>query len=415
MDKKQNTLLKNTVMLYALTFSNYLFSFITVPFQTRILGPEAFGEIGFAQAMMVYVQLALDFGFILSSTEDVARNRDNPAEMSRIMTAVLVCKLALGLVSFGAVTGLCLTVERFRENMLLFQLFFLSTFVNCLLPDFLYRGMEKMSAITYRAVAVKAFFTGAVFLLLRSREQVWLIPLLNTLGGVGACLWTYLDMDKNCGVRLVKVEAGYVWGTLRRSASYFVSRIASTVYSATNTVIVGFLYPAGSTLGCYSSAERLMTTARSAFSPIADSLYPYMVNNRDYKLVKKILLALMPLILAGCAVVGVFAEEFCVLLFGEEFAGTGHLLRLLMPVVAISLPTYVCGFPMLSPLGLGKFANYSVVAGAVFHAAALLALYGLGLLNVESVCVTTCVTETLVLAIRVAVMVFRKKILKEKE
>lgn len=407
---KQGTLLKNTVMLYILTFSNYFFSFITVPYQTRILGPEIYGVVGFAQATMVYLQLFLDFGFILASTEDVARNRDNPAEMSRIMSAVLMCKLLLGLISLGVMGVLYGCMARVRENMLLYLLFFLSTFINSLLPDFLYRGVEKMSAITYRAVLMKLFFTVATFVLMRTREQYYMIPLLTALGAAGACIWTYYDVYHSLGVKWVRVPGSYVFKTLRRSAGYFVSRIASTVYSATNTIIVGFIYPAGSVqVGYYTSAEKLMTTARSAFSPIADSLYPYMVNNKDYRLVKRIMLVLMPVIIVGCTVVGIFAEEFCVLLFGQEYAASGVLLRLLMPAVVVALPTYVFGFPMLSPLGLGQYANLSVVVGAIWHAAVLLVLYLLNGLTAESICVATCVTETLVLAIRVWALIFKRK------
>lgn len=400
-NKKKSVLLKNTVMLYFLTFSNYLFSFITVPYQTRILGVEVYGELGFAQALMVYIQLFLDFGFILSSTEDVSRHRDDSVEMSRIMSAVLICKVLLGLISFGFITVLCFSMDRFRQNMLVYQLFFLSTFFNCLLPDFLYRGVEKMSAITYRAVAIKLFFTVAIFVLLKDKEQFYLIPLLNTLGGLGACIWTYYDAHHSIGVKFVRVSKGYVWNTLRRSSGYFVSRIASTVYSATNTVIVGFVYPSGNTLGSYTSAEKLVTTARSAFSPIADSLYPYMVKNKDYRLVKRIMLVLMPIVALGCCFVGIYAEEFCVLLFGQEFEAAGNLLRLLMPVVFLSLPSYVFGFPVLSPLGLGKYANISVVIGAIFHALVIVGLFIADVLTVESICIATCITESIVLGIRV--------------
>ena len=70
MKTNKKVLLKNTVMLYILQFSAYFFSFITTPYQTRIMGPEIYGKIGYATAMMVYFQLFLDFGFILSSTAD---------------------------------------------------------------------------------------------------------------------------------------------------------------------------------------------------------------------------------------------------------------------------------------------------------------------------------------------------------
>lgn len=400
----KGNLFKNTIMLYILTFSGYVFNFITMPYQTRVLGPVVFGILGFAQACAVYVQLFLDFGFLLSATEDVANNRDNKEKLSEILTAVIICKLILGVVAFGVVLALCLIVPKLRNDIWLYMLFFASTFINSLLPDFLYRGIEKMSAITYRAVSVKLFFTIAIFCFLKSEEHYYVVPLLNTCGAIFACLWTYFDVYKRIGVRFVSVKLKYVFSTLKRSSGYFWSRIATTVYGATNSIIVGILYPTGATMGLYSSSEKLMTTARSAFSPIADSLYPYMVKNKDYKLVKKVLTILMPVIVFGCLGVWVFAEEFCVILFGEEFAGSGEFLRLLLPVIVISLPTYIFGFPMLSPLGLAKYANISVIVGAILHAGQLAAFYIFGIINVKSICISTCITEFTILMIRVFVV-----------
>ena len=261
MNDKKRVLFKNTVMLYILTFSTYFFSFITTPYQTRVLEPTLFGVIGIAQACTVYVQLFLDFGFILSSTEDVARNKHDTNELSRIMSAVFVLKVLLGLVAYVCFTVVCFAVERFREYLLLYQLFFVATFINALLPDFLYRGMEKMSALTYRTVAIKLFFTATIFLFLRSKEQVAVVPLLTALGSLGACVWSYYDVYKRMDVRFVKVSKGYLWQTLKRSFGYFVSRIASTVYSATNTLLIGMIYrwgdsrvlQFGRTLGLYRS------------------------------------------------------------------------------------------------------------------------------------------------------------------
>lgn len=410
-DKKGN-LLKNTVMLYILTFSGYVFNFITMPYQTRVLGPEVFGVLGFAGACAVYVQLFLDFGFLLSATEDVANSRDDKLKLSKILSAVTVCKLVLGAFALAVILVLCRFVPKLREDTPLYLLFFASTFINALLPDFLYRGIEKMSAITIRAVSVKAFFTVAIFVFLKSPEHYYIVPLLNTLGAVGACIWTYFDVYRRIGVRFMSVEWKYVWQTFKRSSGYFWSRIATTVYGATNSVLIGILYPVGATMGLYSSSEKLMTTARSAFSPIADSMYPYMVKNKDYKLVKKILTVLMPVIFFGCAIVFVFAKEFCVLLFGAEYAGSAPYLRLLLPIVAISLPTYIFGFPVLSPLGLAKYANISVIVGAVLHAAQLVCLFTLGFLTVKTICIATCITEGVILLIRVAVVVKNRNRLK---
>ncbi len=410
MENKKSVLMKNTVMLYILTFSNYLFGLITVPYQTRILSPDVYGIVSFAQAFSVYIQLVLDFGFILSATEDVAKNKDNKEKQSQILSAVLWCKIILGLLCFAVVSVLCISVDRFNGNVLLFQLFFFATMINSLLPDFLYRGNEKMSAITYRTVAVKLFFTVCIFVFLKDKSQSFVIPLLNALGAVGSCIWTYFDVYRNLGVRFVKVSWSFVWETMKRSAGFFVSRIASTVYGAANTLILGFWFPEGSALlGYYTGAEKLMTTAKSAFSPIADSLYPYMVKNKNYGLVKKIMLVLMPVIFIGCVILWIFAEPFCVLFLGEEYRASAEIFRVFIPVILITLPNYILGFPILSPMGLARYANISVVVGAVIHAAQLIVLFISGTMDAKTVGIATCITEAVILIFRICVILIHKR------
>ena len=54
-------------MLYILQFSTYFLSLVTVPYQTRVLGPVVYGYVGVALAVMAYFQLFMDFGFLLSA------------------------------------------------------------------------------------------------------------------------------------------------------------------------------------------------------------------------------------------------------------------------------------------------------------------------------------------------------------
>ena len=169
----EGRLAKNTVMLFVLTFSNYLFNFMTVPYQTRVLGPEIYGNIGFATSIMTYFQLFLDFGFLLSATEDISRNRQDAHYVSRVFTSVIICKLFLVGVSFFILSVVCITVERFRTDIPLFMIYLAAYSIYAFLPDFLYRGIENMQAITIRSVLIKFFCTCMIFVFLRDSSQYY--------------------------------------------------------------------------------------------------------------------------------------------------------------------------------------------------------------------------------------------------
>ncbi len=400
---KKGVLLKNTVMLYIMQFSTYLLSFIVVPYETRVLGPTYYGKLGVATAIMVYFQLIIDFGFLLSATEDVALHREDRGRVSRILTAVTIDKLFLTAGSIVALVILCQVLPSWREDRTFYLLFLIATAINSMIPDYLYRGLEQMEAITVRTVAIKAFFTVMIVLLLKRPEQYCIIPILNIIGNFAALLGVYLHLYRQMHIRFVAVRAREVWDSFRRSSTFFYSRIASSIYTASNTVILSVI-SAGASIGYYTLADKLVTTAKSGLSPISDSMYPYMTKNRDFKLVWKILRVMMPIIVLGCAVVFVFARPLCEIVFGAGYGDAAPVLRAMLPVVVVILPSYILGFPTLSAMGLSKYANYSVIFGSALHVVNLVALYLTGYMNMVTLGVLVSIAETAILLFRIAVI-----------
>lgn len=406
-------LLKNTLMLYILTFSNYFLGLIVAPYETRVLGAEVYGLLGAATAVMVYFQLVIDFGFLLSGTREVALHREDPAHLSRIFTAVTVSKLLLTLVSALALVGVCALVPGWRGRLWFYGLCFVYTALNGLLPDYLYRGMEQMSAITVRTVCIKVFFTLGIVILVKQPEDVWLIPVLTAIGNGGALLYCLYDVKRRFGVGFCRISRQEVARVVKESSVFFYSRIATTAYSAMNTVILDVISGSGATTAFYTSADKLMTTGKSALSPISDSLYPYMVKNRDFKLVKKVLLVLEPVIFLFCGACFVWAEPLCGAFFGPDFAPAGQVLRAMLPVGVVILPSYILGFPMMSAMGIPKHANYSVIFGSVIHICNLLVLWGTGNINMVTLGISVSVAESLILLYRIVVILRNRHLLKK--
>lgn len=401
---KKGVLLKNTIMLYIMQFSTYFLSFIVVPYETRVLGETYYGKLGVATAIMVYFQLVIDFGFILSATEGVARHREDKTRISKILTAVTVSKLFLTAGSVIVLAVLCRVFEPWREDTVFYMLFLAATAVNSLIPDYLYRGLEQMEAITVRTVAIKAFFTVMIVVLLKRPEQYCLIPILNIVGYAVALLCVYWHLYRRLHITFVRCSPQEIWAHFRRSSTFFYSRIATSVYTASNTVILSLIPAGAGTVGYYTLADKLVTTAKSGLSPISDSMYPYMTKNRDFKLVWKILKIVMPVIVGGCAVVFVFARPLCEIVFGAGYGDAAPVLRAMLPVVIVILPSYILGFPTLSAMGLSRYANYSVVFGSALHVVNLIALYVTGNMNMVTLGVLVSVAEIAILLFRIAVI-----------
>ncbi|MBQ3506357.1 MAG: oligosaccharide flippase family protein [Clostridia bacterium] len=407
-------LLKNTAFLYILTFSSYLLSLILVPYETRVLGVEYFGLIGLAAAIMAYFQLFIDFGFLLSATEEVSAQREDKGCLSKIFTSVTINKLILSVLSAIVLFILCKSIDRWGEYTLFLMLSLLASVTNSLLPDYLYRGMENMKTITIRTVLIKTAFTLLVFLFVKDSSDYLMIPILQTSGNAVALLGTYFHLYKKVKVWFCRCRLFDIIYRLKKSAFFFFSRIATTVYTATNTIVLDFISRGGLT-AFYTSADKLVSTAKSGLAPVSDSLYPYMVKHKDFKIVKTVLLIIEPIVLLGCTIVFIWAEPLCVWFFGVDYAPTANILRALLPVVVVILPSYIFGFPMLGAMGLNKHANYSTIVGSILHILQLLILYLIGKLSIITLGITTSITESVILLYRIAIVIKNRHLLKKRE
>lgn len=391
---------KNTAFLYVLSLSSQIVNIALIPFETRVLGSEAYGVIAFAVAMSVTLSIFFDFGFILSATEKTVRSRGKRSQLSSLLVNVALAKLLLALVAGVATVALVVFVSPFKEHKAVFLLYYLAYAVNAFLPDFFYRGYEDMKTITIRSVVVKVLFALPVFVLVSSPADMWIIPALLLGGNAAAVIFSYVDVGRRYGVTLRRPSLCRVASLLKSSFGFFASRFATTFFQSMNSVVLGFLYPGQAVVGWYGASEKFLSYAKVVSSPVADSLYPYMVRKQDYRLIEKIVLLVVPMVLVSCGIVWQYATPLCLFVFGAGYEASADLLRCLLPAIAAIFPSYIFGFPVLVPMGLTRYANRSTFVGALVQVVFLCGLLAVDALNAMGLCVSASVAEISVLAYR---------------
>ena len=69
--------MQNAAALYGVQFVRKLLPLVIIPYLARTLGPAGWGVVAFTQSIAEFMVLVIEFGFNLSATREIARNRES--------------------------------------------------------------------------------------------------------------------------------------------------------------------------------------------------------------------------------------------------------------------------------------------------------------------------------------------------
>ena len=125
-----------------------------------------------------------------------------------------------------------------------------------------------------------------------------------------------------------------------------------------------------------------------------------MAKYRNIPLYKKIFKSGLLLNSISCILLFVFSRQLVTLLFGSDFQESVIVLRIFSGALFVVVPSILLGYPFLAALGFARYANGSVIAGSLFHLAAL-AIASQLYINAWLVAALVILTESVVLILRI--------------
>ena len=362
----------NTFMLYLLNIAKMVFPFLTFPYLTRVLSVDGYALVMYVRAAMQYMQIMVDFGFMLSATKHVVRAGKNTLKISHIVSDTVLAKLLLTVAGGMVLAVLVVCIPLLRQNVLYTVLSFVSIVLSCFFVDYLFRGLEKMHEITLRFVVLRGLATGLTFIWVRSDADILLIPCLDIVSFAVTGVLVQWQLRKYkirwCWPRLRRT-----WFHLKDSFQYFVSDISTTAFGALNTMLIGIVLPVAQ-IAVWTVAMQIVSAIQMFYTPITSGIYPEMIRSKKWGLITKTFRRCMPLVLIGSVGLYVFAPLVVRIAAGTKYAGADNLLRSLLPVVIFSFPAMLMGWPALGAIGRAKETSVTTMG------AALVQCIGLGVL-----------------------------------
>lgn len=393
MKKEDRVLFKNTIMLYIMTATKYFLPFVIAACLTRRLGSSMYGELIYVSTMMGYFLSIYDFGFNYSSTKKVAESRNNSNNLSEIYSKTIYSKLILLLPSTFGFIILANSIDIIRNNIVLSVLFFINSSVHIFLPDFIYRGLEKMEYITLRYGISKIISAVLIVLFVSSSQKVILVPVFYLMGSVFAIVWSNYHLFKAYNIVLRRVEVKCIISELKESSIYFISIFASTSFSAIITFIFGFSDISTSDIAYWNIALQVVIGIQSLYDPITSSLFPRVVKEKNYRKVLEMTLFLSICVMVGCIFLFFSADFIINIIAGKEYEMASTILRYFIPLIVCSFPAQMLGFPLLGAMGKVRYVTSSTIVSALFLLVAVIILDKLSSVSIVSLAIIRGITE----------------------
>lgn len=396
---RMRVLLENFTALSMLQIVNYLLPLLTLPYLVRVLNPEKFGLIAFAQALTQYLILLTDFGFNFSAVREISINRDNINKVSEIFSTVYLIKLLLTLFCF-ILLCLILIFPKFNKEWQLHLLMFGTVIGNMLFPVWFFQGLEKMKYITILNILYKGIFTLLIFIFIREETDYILFPIINFFGyltvGISG-LWIAIN---RFSVRLFIPTRENVIYQFKLSYHFFASRACLAIYTVSNTFLLG-IGGNNEITGFYAAAEKLIRAIESMNQPVINALYPYLSRTKDKRIMKYSVYIGVIMGVVSCLILSTFGDQIANSFYGPNFEVTASIIKLYAIDLLIVFPSGLIGLPVLAAFGYVKYLNYTnlfglltyflLLSGAVFF-------YGF---NIYLLIITIIISETVVLFTRI--------------
>ena len=299
-------------------------------------------------------------------------------------------------------------METLRINWLYVLLSFISVATTIFLLDFLFRGIERMHYITIIFLITKSISVVLTFLLVKDDSTMMWIPVLEIIAHIVSSILSLCFLKKlEIRIRFSKMKDCF--RMIKDSFTYFLSSVATTAFSALNTLIIGIYITDMAVVAHWSLCISMVSAIQGLYGPICNGVYPHMIKERSLRFIHKVMAIMMPVVIAGCIFSFVIAKEALWIVGGEKYISATPVFRCMIPILLFSFPAQLYGWPTLGAIGKVKETTTSTVISAVVQVLGLIFLVAIGQLTLINMALLRGFTEAILLIIRVIFTYSNKK------
>ncbi|MCX2574030.1 oligosaccharide flippase family protein [Pedobacter sandarakinus] len=359
-------LIYNFGYLSFLQIVNLILPILTFPYIVKIVGSSFFGDLSFATAITSFAVVIINFGFDLSVTPQIAKNKNDVVLISNHFYAVLILKFLLLICSVAVIAILTICLPQFFHIRTLLFYSIGGLVGGILFPTWFLMGMEQMKFVTIFNVSTKIFFTVLMFLFVKEKSSYISFFLFSNLAGILTGLFGFIWSVKLFNIPLIIPSREMLWSVFSKSKNFFFSRIANDGSRYFATILIGINF-SSTLVGYYSLVDKIFATSISIGGIPAQLMYPLMSRKKDLSLFIKVLKFTIVASLVFISCLYGLKEHILLFFFHSSSPILLNIYDNVIWCIVIANVSSLIGFPLLGVSGYQNEANFSLVYGSVFY------------------------------------------------
>ncbi len=369
---EKRRILKNVISMSVAEFASKGLQFFYTVYLAAILGPIAFGNIGFAKSHVAFYIMAITLGMDILGCREVASDKSN---IRKYVNSIITIRVVLSLFAYLI---LCVVVFFFLKESLEVKIIFLiagiSIFANAILIQWVYQALERMEIIAYRSFFIGLLNFIGIFILVRNPDDALIAMAVMSGAFMINSIWMLLIYIKEFGSIKPDFDIKFAKNIIKISFSIGMSLFVVMLYNSIDMNMLGFILGSNSPQkGIYYLAHNLLIMAILPANIMQSVFFPMFSQNKTGPLMHKIMTRFSMInFAAGCFIslaVFVFSSEIASL-FGDKYLATADLLKYL----AFTILMIFVSINYYSPLiawGLEKKALVANIWGLVINVAVI--------------------------------------------
>ncbi|WP_207532158.1 flippase [Desertivirga arenae] len=360
---------KSMLSNFILTVSNIVFPLITFPYTTRLLSSNGLGQVFYVEAFTKYFILFSCLGIPAYGVREIAKNRNNPGQYSKIVLELIMIQAGLALIFSLVFLSLPLWVPSLVGLSNLVKISCLTIISTSFLMEWFYQGFEQYTYITTRTVILKSISVLSILFLVKSQNDYiiyYSIPVAISVLNALINLYRYLkNYHQKVSGRLSPLRH------LKPLIVLFSINVAVSVYTLLDTIILGLL-TSPVNISLYNVPLRLVRIVWSVTASLGVVFIPRIADlhkKGDQAEITKIITQNFSIVLLFTAPFAffclLFPSEILSFISGNKYEHASTCLRILGPIPLIIGLCNVMGTQYLIPSGQEKQILKATVLGLI--------------------------------------------------